>query len=60
MTFAVPIDEEVIRIDKNGDVITKNISQILQYFETAKFTASTLSNLVNNLSEGTHRIKSKY
>ena len=46
-----------MRIDKNDEEITKNISYILQFIESALFIASSLSNLVNNLFEGVHRIK---
>ena len=31
----------------------------LQFIDSARFTASSLSNLINNLSEGIHRNKSK-
>ena len=58
--FTVPIEKEVTRIDKNGEKITKNISYILQFIDSARFMASSLSNLVNNLSEGIHRIKCKF
>ena len=34
-------------------------SYILQFIDSARFLASSLSNLVNNLSEGIHRIKCK-
>ena len=44
-------------MDKNRKEITKNISYILQFIGSARFMASLLSNLVNNLSEGIHRIK---
>ena len=44
---------------KRGYKIIKNISYILQFIDTARFMASTLSSLVNNLSEELHRIKSK-
>ena len=37
--------------------ITKNISSKLQFIDSARFMESSLSNLVNNLSEGIHRIK---
>ena len=60
ITFTVPIEKEVTRIDKNGEEITKNISYILQFIDNARFIASSLSNLVNNLSEGIHRIKCKF
>ena len=33
---------------------------ILQFIDSARFMASTLLNLVNNFSEGIHRIKCKY
>ena len=54
--FTVPIEKEVTRIDKNGGEIIKNITYILQFIDSARFMASTLSNLVNNLSEEIHRI----
>ena len=59
ITFTVPIKEGVTRINKNGEGITKNISYILQFIHSARFMTSSLSNLVNNLSEGLHRIKCK-
>ena len=40
--------------------VTKSISYKLQFIDSARFMASSLSNLVNNLSEGIHRIKCKY
>ena len=42
-TFTVPIEKEVTRINKN-------ISYILQFIDSARFMANSLSNLVNNLS----------
>ena len=60
MIFTVPVEKEVTRINKNGGEITRNISYILQFIDRARFMPSSLSNLVNNLSEGTHRIKCKY
>ena len=46
--------------DKNGEEITRDISYILQFNGSTRFMASSLSNLVNNLSEGIHRIKFKF
>ena len=61
ITFTAPIAKEVTRIDKkNGEEITKNISYILQFIDSTRFMGSSLSNLVNNLSEGIHRIKCKF
>ena len=36
------------------------MSCILQFIDSARFMTRSLSNLVNNLSEGIHRIKCKY
>ena len=60
VTFTVPIEKEVTRIDKKGEEISKNISYILKLIDSTRFMASSLSNLVNNLSEGIHRIKFKF
>ena len=57
ITFTV---QEVTGTDKNGEEITKNVSYILQFIDSARFMVSSLSNLVNNLSEGVHRIKRKF
>ena len=47
--------KKVTRIDKNRKEITKNISYILQYISSARFLASSLSNLVNKLSDKIRR-----
>ena len=70
ITFAIPIEKklqelietmgETLKKKKNGRNIAKNISYILQFIDSASFMASSLSNLVNNLSEEIHRIKCKY
>ena len=49
-----------MRINKNGKEITKNISYILQFIDSARFMTSSLSNFVNNFSEGIHKIKCKF
>ena len=56
----MPIEKTVTKIDRNGDEITKNISYILQFIDSARFMASSLSTIVNNLSEGIRKIKCKY
>ena len=38
----------------------KNILYILQFIDSARFMASSLSNLVYILSEGIHKIKCKH
>ena len=37
ITFTAPLEKEVMRIDKNGKEITKNISYILQFIDSARF-----------------------
>ena len=56
----MPIEKEVTGIHKNGEEVTKNMSYILQFIDGTRIMASLLSNLVNNLSEGIHRIKCKF
>ena len=56
ITFAVPIEKEATRIDKNREEI-KNMCYILPFIDSTRFMVSSLSNIVNNLSEGIHGIK---
>ena len=58
--FTGSIEKEVARIDKNGEEVTKSISCNLQFIDSTRFMAISLSNLVNNLSEGIRRTKCKY
>ena len=60
ITFTVSIENEVTRIIKNKEEVVKHISYTLQVFDSARFMASSLSDLVNNISEGVHKIKCKY
>ena len=60
ITFTVPIEKEITRTDKNGKEIAKNISYILQFIDSARFMASSLPILANNLSEEIHWIKCKF
>ena len=60
MIFSVPIEKEVTRVYKNGEEVTKNISYILQFIDSASFMASSLSNRVNNLFEGIHKINCEH
>ena len=60
ITFPVPIENEVTKIDKNGEKNTKTLSYKLQLTDSASFMASSLLTLVNNLAEGIHKIKCKY
>ena len=60
ITFIVPIEKEVIKIDKDGEEVFRNISYLSQFLDSAKFLAGSLSNLVNNLFERIHKVKCKF
>ena len=60
ITFTVPIEQEIKRIDKNGEKITKIMSYILQLIDCARFLTSSLSNFANNFFERIQWIKCKY
>ena len=47
-------------MDKNGNESVVTVSQKLKFIDNARFMASLFSNLVDNLTEGIHRIKCKY
>ena len=49
-----------MRIDKKGKEIIKTISYRLQFIDSARFMASSLSNLVNKITERIHKRKFKY
>ena len=53
ITFLVPIKKETTKKDKNAnDKITKIYK--INFIESHRFMSTSLSNLVNNLSEGVH------
>ena len=51
--------KKVTKTDKNGEKTTKKISCGLQFIDSVRFMAGSLSNLVNNLSKGIRKIKCK-
>ena len=57
MTFTVPIEQKIARINKYGEEITKNIFYISQFIASSRFMANSLSNLANNLSGGIFKTK---
>ena len=60
ITFSVPVEKDVTRIDKNGKEIIKTISYRLQFIDKARFMASSLSYIFNNFAEEIKQIKCKY
>ena len=60
IAFSIQIQKEVPRIDKNGEEITKAISYRLEFIDSTRFMASSLSSLVNNIADEIYKIKCKY
>ena len=58
-TFSVPKEKEIRKADKDDNEDTITISYKIKCIASARFMASSLSNLVNNLAEGIHKIKYK-
>ena len=52
--FSVPIKKETTKKDKDGNNKTTKISYKIKFIHSYRFMSSTLSNLVENLSEGLH------
>ena len=59
-TFSVPTEEEIIKIDEDGNVDIIIISYKMKFIDGVRFMASSLSNLVVNLAEGIHITKCKH
>ena len=54
ITFSIPVKKEIIKIDKDGnDKIMKTLYKI-KFIDSFRFMSTSLSNLVNTLSEGVH------
>ena len=57
--FSVPIRKEVTKIDNDGNESVVVISYKIKFTDIARFMASSLLNLVENLAEEIHKIKGK-
>ena len=58
-TCSVPIEKKVTKIDKDGNESVAAISYKIKFTDNERFIANLLSNLVDNLAEGIHKIKWK-
>ena len=58
-TFSVPIEKEVKNIDEDSNEIVVTISDKINFIDSARFVASSLANLLDNLAEGIHKIRCK-
>ena len=57
ITFSVPINKKITKIDKDGDEKIVNILYMLRFIDSNRFMAASLSSLVNYLSGGLHKCK---
>ena len=55
-----PIEKEISKIDKGGNKSVVTISYKIKFIDSARFMATSLSNFVDNLTEGIHKNKCKY
>ena len=58
-TFFVPIEKEIIKIDKDCNESVVTISYKIEFIDSARLMETSLSNLVDYLTEGIHKIKYK-
>ena len=58
-SFSVPIEKEVTEIDKDGNESVVTISYKIKFIDSTRFMATSLSNLVDHLTEGIQKIKCK-
>ena len=49
----------MIKIDKVGNESVETISHKIKFINSVRFIATSLSNLVDNLAEGIHKVKRK-
>ena len=48
-TFSDPMKKEILKTDKDGNEIVDTISYKIKFIDSARFMASSLSNLIDNL-----------
>ena len=58
-TFSILIEKEVSTIDKDGNESVVTISYKIKFIDSARFMASSLSSLIDNLAKGIYKIKCK-
>ena len=57
ITFSVPIEKQITKNDKNENDKIMKISYKIKFIDSFRFISSSLSSLVDNLSEGRHSDK---
>ena len=56
-TFSIPIEKQVTNVDKENNESVVTISYKIKFIDSARFMATSLPNLVDNLTEVIHKIK---
>ena len=57
ITFSVPINKKTTKTDKNNNEKSTKIPYKLKFIDSFRFMSTSLSTLVNNLSDGLHSDK---
>ena len=57
--FSIPIEKEVTKVDEDGNESVVTTSYKIKFIDSARFMATSLSNLVDNFAKGIHKIKCK-
>ena len=60
ITFSVPINKKVTKIDKDNSEKAKTLFYKLKFIDSFRFMSTSLSSLVNNLSNGLYNDKCTY
>ena len=55
-TFSIPIEKEIIKIDKDGNESVVTMYYKIKFIDSARFMATSLSNLADSLTEEIHKI----
>ena len=58
-TFSVPTKKEITKINEDDNKSVDSIFYEIQFIDSMRFMTTSLSNLVNNIAEGIHKIKCK-
>ena len=57
--FPVPMEDKVTEIDKDRNETAVTVSQKLKFIDSARFMATSVSGLVDNLTAENRKIKCK-
>ena len=58
-TFFIPINKEVVKIDKEGNKTSEFILSKIKFIDNMRFVATSISNLADDLTGGIHKLNCK-